>query len=331
MSFLEDLRQFYSSAEITAVTSPAGKELLLNSNHVDKCIVSNVFYLQGVESVFSSKALKDILKIKRDMAPPYDIFVDLVSKYSLAGSLKPYVMKLFANPLFSIGLDYRKRGFFLDRKVFEDRKIPKHNILKYNDILDLLGCKADFHLPKISIPLEYEEKAKAFFQDFNDKPKIAFHPGANAKFFSHRAWPVERFASLADMISKNMDCHIFATGHSSEGKLLESFTQHCNVKIHLLPQTENIIEFCAFLKELDYYVANDTGPMHLAVAMGVPTVGIFGRSDYNSYGTYPQSVPFEAVTLDGQNFCGPSPIESDPRGLLEIEPEDVFKKFMSLT
>lgn len=67
--------------------------------------------------------------------------------------------------------------------------------------------------------------------------------------------------------------------------------------------------------------------MHLAVCLGVPTIGIFGHSDFASYGTYPESVPFVAVTLGG-DFK--STDRRDPRGLKAIKVEDVLAAFLKL-
>lgn len=330
LPFFEDLRNLYKEAEITAVTSPQGKELLKNAGHVDKCVVSETFYLQGAESVFSICALMDILKIKKELEPPYDIYVDLVSKYSRAGTMKPLAIKLLSRPRYSIGLSYKDRGFFLDTKVQEYREEPKHNIEKYNDILRELGAFPEFHLPRISPSDKTREKAKSFFAEFEGKIKIGLHPGANPKYFYHRAWPVERFSELAELIDKESNCVYFASGAAPEKKLIEKLQSISSVEINLLPATNSVIDFCAYLENLDYYISNDTGPMHLAIAMGVPTVGIFGRADFNSYGTYPDTYPFKAVVLEGGGFHGPSPQEEDPRGLLEIEALDVLTKFKEL-
>jgi ADP-heptose:LPS heptosyltransferase len=330
LPFLEDLRNYYPDIEITAITSPQGKELLENGGHVDKCIVSDIFYLQGAESVFSLRALRDILDIRKKLEPPYDIYIDLVSKYSRAGTMKPLIIKLLSHPRFSIGLSYRNRGFFLDSKIPEYRDQPKHNIERYNDILRELGASPEFHLPQIIPSEKAREKANAFFNEFEGKTKIGLHPGANAKYFYHRAWPVERFAELTELIEKENDCVFFASGAAQEEKLVKKLQNISPVIINLLPREAKVVDFCAYLAKLDCFISNDTGPMHLAIAMGIPTVGIFGRADFNSYGTYPENFPFKAVVLEGGGFHSPSPSEEDPRGLLEIQALDVFEKFKEL-
>lgn len=330
MPFLEDLRIFYPGAEISAVTSPAGKELLEHKKHVDRCIVSQIFYKQGSESVFSIDAVKDIFTIKKRLDAPYDLYIDLVSKYSRAGSLKPFIVKLISHPRFSVGLNCMNRARFLDLKVPEERNEIKHNIERYNDVLRALGGSPVFHLPSISQREETHRAAMDYFLPYKGKLKIGIHPGANAKFFSHRAWPVERFALLAEKLDSTHECSIFATGSEAEENLVHKLQELSKVKIYRVPAQSGIIDFCAYLKQLDYFISNDTGPMHLAVAMNVPTLGIFGHADYESYGTYPEEVPFEAITLDKGEKNGPSPDTDDPRGLKNISVEMVYEHFEKL-
>ncbi len=332
LPFLEDLRSYYPNSEISAVTSPAGKDLLENAGHVDKFVVSNTLWLQGGESIFSIAAIKDFFKIKRELEPPYDMYIDLVSKYSLPGTFKPWLFKFLSKAHFAIGLSYNRRGeFFLDACVKEDRAEPRHNIERYADILRELGWKPEFHLPKIIPSAQAERAATDFFADYAGKLKIALHPGANQKYFEHRAWPVERFAGLAEALKKNEpDCAIFVTGAKSENELMNRLINEADVKIVKVPQPEGIVDFCACLQKLDYYISNDTGPMHLAVAMNTPTVGIFGNADYNSYGTYPDCVPFAGIVLEEGRAHGPSPRCEDPRGLKKISVEDVLRAYKEL-
>lgn len=331
LPFLEDLRNFYEKAQITAVIAPAGKELLEHNGTVDKCIISKQISLPCLGSILSINAINDICEIISSLDAPYDLFIDVVSKYYFTGILKPWLIKVLSKAMFSIGLHYKKKSFYLDVKILDDRYQAKHNIEKYADILKALGGTPQFHLAKISPSYTSGQKAKDFFRQFDKQINIGLHPGANVKFFSQRAWPAERFAKLAQLIKDNYSCNLFVTGSPQERDLIEKVINTASVKITPIPFTGNIIDFCAYLQELDYYISNDTGPMHLAVAMGVPTVGIFGHADFESYGTYPATVPFIGVTLEKGKKHTYHSILKDPRGLREISVEDVFNKFQELT
>jgi len=331
LPFLEDLKNLYPDASITAVSSPSGRQLLEHGGFVDKTIISTALYKQGMESVLSLEAFRDLFRIRREMEAPYDMFIDVVSKYSFGGILKPLVLKLLSRPKYSIGLDAGGKAFYLDERIPDNRYEKKHNIEKYGEILKKLGAKPVFHTALIKPSHCALNKANDFFLPFEGYPRIGLHPGANAKYFDSRAWPVERFAELAEKIkTMNPSARIFATSGPHEDELVKRLESLARSELIPVPLTENIIDFCAFLSKFDFYISSDTGPMHLAVAMGIPTIGIFGHADYESYGTYPPELHFSAMTLEKGRKYGPSPSIKDPRGLLEISADDVFSKYLEL-
>lgn len=341
LPFLEDLRKSYPDADITIIITHSGEELIKNAACVDSIIIPKSLGGQGRSSIFSFSAISDILEIRRELKTPYDIFIDLTSKYSRAGSFKPWLINYLSKPKLSIGLDFMNRGGFLDIKVPEDRYEPKHNIIRYNEVLTaLLQQDADFkdykktfdfHLADIKIPSGVQQKADVFYADFHDKPtNIGFHPGANPSFLKHRAWPAERFAELADMCHEQFNCELFVSGSDNEEDIIRTMLGLTHSKINRIPVADSVVELAAYLAKLDFYITNDTGPMHLAVAMKVPTVGIFGHADFESYGSYPPDVPFSAITFDKGEKHGPSPSEDDPRCLKMISVEDVFSALKEL-
>jgi len=332
MPLLEDLRAYYKNSVITVIAGPSGAELLGTCPAVDKLVILPQISKQGWESVLSPAAVAELFRISRNLPYPLDIFIDAVSKYSLAGSMKPLLCRLLANPRFSAGLDYRRRAFLCNLRIPEDRHKHKHLIERYAELARALGCDAKFHLPELPLPQEALSAAKDFFAPHQRVPKIGMHPGANAKFLQDRAWPVERFASLAERIMQKMpNAKIFLTGARHEESLLADLARRISPCPLILPFQESILSFVAYLRSLDFYISNDTGPMHLAVASGVPTLGIFGHADFETYGSYPADLPFVGVTLcKNEAKPGPAPRGSDPRGLLEISVEEVYGAFEKL-
>ncbi len=326
LPMLEDLRAHFPATEITIVASPSGKELLEPSRLVDKCVFMGQLSKQGLESVCSVEAFKNLVELRRQLEGRYDIFIDATPKYSLAGTLKPILARILASASFSIGLDYKGRGFFLDRRIPEDRFELRHVILKYADILQELGIPAGFHLAKINVPGECAAAADSFFRPFGGKLRIGIHPGANEKYLAYRAWPAAKFAELAEALSAKTGAEIFITSAPSERRLVEELKRLCRVRLLEIPAQETILGLCAMLLRLDFYVCNDTGPMHLAVAMGVPTLGIFNPESFPAYGTYPNNLPFMAAVPDTDGTYSPI-----PEGLRALPVEAVLEKFFELS
>jgi ADP-heptose:LPS heptosyltransferase len=103
---------------------------------------------------------------------------------------------------------------------------------------------------------------------------VALHLGPVPSF---RRWPIERFVNLAErLLAKNSEVVIALTGQSSEKPLIDEFKRHFSglaidgTGLGTLERTAALLRLC------DLVVSNDTGVMHLAAAMGAPTVGIMG-------------------------------------------------------
>jgi len=94
-----------------------------------------------------------------------------------------------------------------------------------------------------------------------------------------KCWPARRFAALADKISSQFNLFIAATGTASEKDTVDSMKNQANVPIANLAGQTSLSELIALLRGAKLVVSNDTGPGHIAAALGVPLVMIFGRSN----------------------------------------------------
>jgi lipopolysaccharide heptosyltransferase I len=94
-----------------------------------------------------------------------------------------------------------------------------------------------------------------------------------------KCWPVERFAELADRISSQFALPILAVGTSSEKDTVEEIQSISNASIRDFAGLTNLKELVALLKNARLVVSNDTGPGHIAAALGTPLVMMFSWSN----------------------------------------------------
>jgi len=94
-----------------------------------------------------------------------------------------------------------------------------------------------------------------------------------------KCWPPERFAQLAGRISSQYGLSIIATGSASEAGIVEKVKEKASVPIANLAGQTSLSELIALLKRARLVVGNDTGPGHIAAAVGVPLVLMFGRAN----------------------------------------------------
>ena len=106
--------------------------------------------------------------------------------------------------------------------------------------------------------------------------KVLVHPGSRSAF---RIWPVERFAAVCDQLQDKLGAQIFLTAGPNEQPLLEEIRTNARSHIVTLPASKNVGEFAAQLAQFDALLCHDSGPMHIAAAVGTPVVALFGSQN----------------------------------------------------
>ena len=141
---------------------------------------------------------------------------------------------------------------------------------------------------------------------------------------SSKCWPAERFAKLAEHLNHQFELNVVAIGTEKDGTIIEAIKNHCGVPIVDLAGKTTIIELIALLQQAKAVVSNDTGPGHIATAMHVPTVLIFGHTNPMRVGPYQRPECIAAIEPNDR----PTTIESsNPAHRIEHVPfEMVLKK-----
>ena len=149
-----------------------------------------------------------------------------------------------------------------------------------------LGRVLDPGLPETlsAAPLPYSADSRAWLDEWWHMhgianlygPVVAMHLGVGPSA-EYRRWPIERFATLATMLAAmQKDLTIVLTGANAEQSLMSEFRQRFAGRCIDAFDLGGIEHTAALLHHCDLLVSSDTGIMHLAAAMGTPTVGLFG-------------------------------------------------------
>ncbi|MGQ0811851.1 MAG: putative lipopolysaccharide heptosyltransferase III [Nitrospiraceae bacterium] len=129
-------------------------------------------------------------------------------------------------------------------------------------------------------------------------PLVMLHPGARYWF---KAWPAERFASLADRLATTHGCRILVGGATGDREMARAIQQSAQSAPILMAGRLTWGQFAAVLKRCTLFVGNDNGAMHMASALGTPLVALFGPSNPAEWG--PRGGP--AVTIYKGVDCRP--------------------------
>ena len=146
----------------------------------------------------------------------------------------------------------------------------------------------------LEVPLRDEERRKAWqlvYGEANpsaaEQPIIAMHPGGGG-YSTARRWSPERFALLADTLYHDVGGQVLFMGGPEEAELNEQIMRLMTspMPARNLAGKATINVSAAVLELVHLFVGNDSVLMHLAAAVGTPTVAIFGLTNYKAWGPY---------------------------------------------
>lgn len=164
-----------------------------------------------------------------------------------------------------------------------------HQFLNCNVRINMSRKKSDLHELELNLMLIKKsvkdfpalENLKPYYQFYgfkvdsqkqNNDPRksVILHPGSRG---SSKDWPIQRFVELSKAIPKDQ-YKVFISGTEEEGKRFRSYFSF-NDDIVDISGTKNLSEFMDFIASVDALVANSTGPLHIAAAVGTHAVGIY--------------------------------------------------------
>jgi len=174
-----------------------------------------------------------------------------------------------------------------------------------------------------------ESLLRRFGGDSNSGPLIALNAGATNS--RAKRWPEDRFAALADQMIAALDARIIFIGAASERDGAERIIRQMKRRgaINLAGET-GMDELIGALDACDMLISNDTGPAHIAAALGRPTLTIFGPT--NEFETEPRAARAESIRAQGVECarCMLRDCPIDHRCMTLIDPSEVFERALKL-
>jgi ADP-heptose:LPS heptosyltransferase len=143
----------------------------------------------------------------------------------------------------------------------------------------------------------------------SSRPWIGVHPSSGRAI---KQWAVDKFAALCDRLQEATSGTILLTGSASDRGLVEQVASRTRVDALQMVGGAGVRDFAAVVERLDLFITGDTGPMHIAHAVGTPNLAIFGPSDPVRYG--PEGPSDKRVVIRQPLYCSPcNMIRKPPR------------------
>ena len=277
------LRENYPSAEITVLASPLNASVLIGNPDVDRILV---FDRNG-----KHRGLLPQLQFYRELRR--ERFQLVVAMQTAMWS---HLVALLSGAPYRLGR-YQKRFRSTLTHAWRGKyaKGETHEVDRNLELVRLI-CKGEgkrkltFHL--LPNEITTTKTRVASWGIGADSFLIGIHPGGSS--FDKR-WPEKQYAELADKLALHYDATILLLHGPGEEALTHNI-QKVMQSPAISHAPETIRELGAFLSCCDLVVCNDSGPMHLAAALGVPMVAIFGPTDHVAW--HPMSENASIVRRD---------------------------------
>ncbi len=128
---------------------------------------------------------------------------------------------------------------------------------------------------------------------------VVLHPGGEGS----RRWPAENFASVINSISEGLSCKFIITGSSDERVLARKIISMSNPGVISLAGELSLWELFALAGRANLFIANDTGPMHMAAILKTPLIALFGPGQVLRFD--PRNISDRAVIFYQKVDCAP--------------------------
>ncbi|MHB8055447.1 MAG: glycosyltransferase [Candidatus Aminicenantales bacterium] len=330
--FLRDLRALFPKSKIALAVHPGMANVVEKCPHVDEIIIYPWRSFDGWKDGFAG----DVRWWRRGRIMAHRIFSK--HRFDLAVSLRwnddaaqAAALILMAASGAERRVAYVNSANGVNRLITEGpgRGAPTHEIEYQADLLRYLGGRPGTPTLEAWTSPEDDQAARNLMDKHEIKPDellIAMAPGAAWEF---RRWPVERFIELGRWLQETYGARILILAGKAEEALSGQIEKGLIAgKIVNLAGQTTIREMASLLKFCRFFIGNDSGPMHVAVAAGVTAVGLFGPGDYARFRPWG---PDHAVVHLGLtcNPCSENCLFGEARCIRGISVEqikDVFKR-----
>ncbi|MTI59135.1 MAG: lipopolysaccharide heptosyltransferase II [Firmicutes bacterium] len=292
-------------------------DMIVNSNFYD--LIKTNPDLDNVYAYNKKWGLRQGISFARKLSQNnYDLGLNIHGNWRTAILLK------LVNPVYSLGYGGKGRGIFLDQEI--KRSEGMHMTEAYLAFLEEIGLKSlTDNIPQLSLSPEASQGIKAFLEGEGVIPGdrlVALNTGGT---WPTKRWPAVRFAELADALVKNYDVRPVLTGGKSDlGRVDEIVSLMASEPITAAGRT-SLEELAALMEYCELVISNDSGPVHVAAAVGTPTITIFGPSDDIKYRPLGEKHKIVKTGID----CRPCGEHQCPQGhhrcMRDIDVNDIIK------
>ncbi len=321
---LKDLRECFENSEITVVARPAIAGLLGAQGGITDVIVYD--HNEEHQGVFGLLRLSQVIRNRA-----FDAAVLFQNAFEAA------VLAVLSGIPTRIGYATDGRGWLLTQAIPPPVQPSLHHTRYYQQLVETMThISSGNSTPTLSVPRQNQTDLEQRFPDIFSSSKtllIGINPGSI--YGSAKRWLPERFSELGDQLVQHIQAKFpelssvrcVLIGGKGEDVLGLAIANRMRTQPIVLSGKTTIQELLAVLQRFALLVTNDTGPMHLAQALGIPVVALFGPTNLEATGPAGE----ESCIIHEQVRCAPCLLRSCPidhRCMTQISTDRVVKVVM---
>jgi len=220
----------------------------------------------------------------------------------------------------------REVNWLAQNKLVSVPRTGIHRIERDLALLSPLGIPMCYAAPILPSPESTVGEVDELCREM-PRPLVLMHPGTSAAA-SFKRWVPARYSEVADRLVAERGAGVLVTWGPGERGLAEQVAARAGSEVVLAPELEGQGQLVRALRQADLFIGSDTGPMHVASALQVPTVALFGPKDPEQTGPYCGRSAVVTAPVD----CRPCTKRrcDDVRCMKDITAEQVFHAALEL-
>lgn len=261
---IKAVKDYYPNSYLAFMVRPYAKDIVEGNPDVDEVIVYDKFgeHRRILSSIKFALALK---KRKFDLA----VILHPTNRVNL--------ITFFAAIPERVGYD-RKLGILLSKKLKHTKQEGAKHEMEYSlDVVRSLGIEPKDKSLFMPLKQESEDWADNILKENNLSASdniVAIHPGASCP---SKIWPQKNFSELANKLAESYKARIIVIAGPSDELVANTVLKGIKYPVVNLAGKTSVSQLASILKRCRLFISNDSGPVHIATAVGTPVISIFGR------------------------------------------------------
>jgi lipopolysaccharide heptosyltransferase II len=277
------LRSSRPGRQITLLTSPAGAEGAKLTPEIDEILVYSAPWMKATARREGSD--EDFSMIERLRRSQFDaaVIFTVFSQNPLPAAMMCYMAGI---PLRLAHCHENPYQLLTDWVAdHEPAKLVRHEVKRQLDLVAHVGCVTNELRMSLSVPKDAREEVQRLLNEIgidHNRVWMVVHAGASAP---SRRYPPEMFAESIKLLQREIDCQAIFTGIAEEKELIEQIRSATGSRTFSLCGRLEVSEMAALIEAAPLLISNNTGPVHIAAAVGTPVVDLYAL-------TNPQHTPW---------------------------------------